>query len=60
MREIRPSVLTIIINFIYENENNQNDEMLKPLRELPELVFKFASFKPVKNNMREKMNDQTK
>lgn len=32
MREIRPSVLTIIINFIYENENAQNDEILKSLK----------------------------
>lgn len=51
MREIRPSVLTIIINFIYGQENIDSDEVLLSLRELPELIFKFAAFKPVKNNM---------
>jgi hypothetical protein len=51
MREIRPSVLTIIINFIYGQENIDSHEVLLSLRELPELIFKFAAFKPVKNNM---------
>lgn len=30
------------------------------MKELPGLIFKFASFKPVKNNMREKINEEMK
>ena len=60
MREIRPSVLTIIINFIYGRENDQADDMLVSLRELPELIFKFAAFKPVKNNMQLGVDEELK
>lgn len=60
MREIKPSVLTIIINFIYENSNAHDDEVLKSLKELPELIFKFSSFKPVKTNMNDRINTELK
>ena len=52
LREIKPSVLTVIINFIYDTQaTNGEDPFLQSLRQLPELIFKFATFKPVKQNM---------
>ena len=52
LREIKPSVLTVIINFIYDNQDGDSkDTLVQALRELPGLIFKFATFKPVKQNM---------
>lgn len=52
LREIKPSVLTVIINFIYDTESaDGQDSLVQALRQLPELIFKFATFKPVKQNM---------
>ena len=59
MREIKPSVLTFIINHIYSHEgkNNQNKNLIDSLKELPELIFKFSNFKPVKQNMDKKIDE---
>lgn len=36
MREIKPSVLTIIINYIYDHQNgDSNDALVQELRQLP-------------------------
>ena len=36
LREIKPSVLTVIINFIYENqEGDEKDTLVQALRQLP-------------------------
>lgn len=66
MREIKPSVLTFIISYIYnqegQNEHNKvvNSRFFDSLKEIPELIFKFSAFKPVKNNMAEKVDESIK
>ena len=50
IREIKPSVLATIINFVYANENI-NDELALVFRGIPELIFKFSNFKPIRRNM---------
>jgi hypothetical protein len=67
MREIKPSVLTIILKFIYDNqEENENNKgmLIEELKgkfesntDLPKLIFEFAEFKPVKGNMHAAMKD---
>lgn len=80
MRQIKPAVLTFIINQVYSQEvmasqaltgsyliKQQPEDssanagiidgsLYKALRQLPELIFKFSTFKPVKNNMDKKMD----
>lgn len=61
MREIKPSVLTIILNFIYDHQDEttlNGKQFIKELKgncksysDLPKLIFEFAEFKPVKGNM---------
>jgi hypothetical protein len=56
IREIKPSVLSTIISFIYANEHIQ-DENLTALKEIPELIFKFAACKPVRRNIEGDLDD---
>lgn len=60
MREIKPSVLSTIMNHIYDHAHLQDDDLLRTLRDLPSLIFDFANFKPVKNNLRGSNLDQAK
>lgn len=50
IREIKPSVLSAIINFVYANEHNQN-ELTESLKQVPELIFRFSVRKPVRANL---------
>lgn len=58
MREIKPSVLTYIIKIIYEQSSPANEDLLGELKELPELIFKFSTFKPIKTNMNSKIDGE--
>jgi len=59
MREIKPSVSAFIINHIYSHEGKitENKNLIDSLKELPELIFKFSNFKPVKQNMDKKIDE---
>jgi hypothetical protein len=57
MREIKPSVLSTIMNYLYEQDHGE-DDLYRSLRgteshnsDLPSLIFDFANFKPIKTNL---------
>lgn len=60
MREIKPSVLSTIMNYIYELENNIETNIVDSLKgisfhkwiDLPYLIFEFSNYKPVKSKVK--------
>lgn len=52
MREIKPSVLSTIMNYLYEQDHGEENDLYRSLRDLPSLIFEFANFKPIKTNLR--------
>jgi hypothetical protein len=60
MREIKPSVLSTIMNYIYEQESSIESNIVNSLKgtqysyliDLPYLIFEFSNYKPVKSRLK--------
>lgn len=67
MREIKPSVLSTIMNYIYEQESCIESDIVNSLKgmilvmvDLPYLIFEFSNYKPVKSKLKVEEDEQIK